>query len=100
MESIHRSSGIRKMIKAYYIFSTKETFPPKTHNLLKLSSLSGLMLEKRQELLFADVNRFNIAARYPDIKEDLYKIAGKDFTKKYLDEINESIQWIKSQIIL
>jgi len=92
--------SLEKIIKAYYIFNTQEIFPPKTHNLLRLSSLSGLVLEKKQELFFAEVNRFNIAARYPDIKEDLFKIAGKDFTKKYLDEIYESIQWIKYLIIL
>jgi HEPN domain-containing protein len=89
---------LEKALKAIYIQSTNDKTPPKIHNLIKLSSLSKLILSSEQLELFDDVNEFNIEARYSDFKDELYKIATKQFTLDYLNKIKEHYKWLKSRI--
>ncbi len=72
--------------------------PPKIHNLRKLASLSNLTLTEDQELFLDRINTFQIEARYAEAKNELYKIATKDFTSDNLKEIKENFLWLKSLI--
>ncbi|MFW5701950.1 MAG: HEPN domain-containing protein, partial [Bacteroidota bacterium] len=87
-----------KLMKAIYIERTGDLFPPKTHNLLKLLKFIGLDASQSQLEFFADVNRFNISARYPDYKEDFRKIATEEFARHYINGIQEQYRWLKSQM--
>jgi HEPN domain-containing protein len=90
---------LEKILKAYYSSRHNQT-PPKTHNLVKLCEMSGLTQDTQTLNLLDEINEFNIEARYPDAKFDLYKRCDKDFTLSYLQKIKELYQWIKSQIML
>lgn len=88
---------LEKISKAYYVSILGST-PPKTHNLIKLSEHSGLTKDDEKLKLFDEINEFNIEARYPDIKFDLYKKCNKEFAMYYLTRIEELFHWIKSEI--
>jgi HEPN domain-containing protein len=90
--------ALEKLMKALYIEITHDLFPLKTHNLLKLLKLIGLDATQSQLEFFADVNRFNISTRYPDYKEDFSKIATEEFTRHYINGIQEQYQWLKSRM--
>lgn len=88
---------LEKIIKAYFV-SVLGSIPPKTHNLVKLSEISGLTTDVNRLKLFDEINEFNIEARYPDSKFDLYKKCNKNFSEYYLTKIEELYKWIKSEI--
>ncbi len=90
--------SLEKILKAHFIKSTDNLVPPKTHNLLKLAKLSGISLDEEQLELLADMNRFQIEARYPRYKNDLNKIATRDFTDNYFKKIKDIFKWLMSQI--
>jgi HEPN domain-containing protein len=88
---------LEKITKIHFVSIIGST-PPKTHNLIKLSELSGLTKDIEKLKLFDEINEFNIEARYPDIKFDLYKKCNQEFAKFYKSKIEELFQWIKSEI--
>ena len=88
---------LEKIVKAYFV-SVLGTTPPKTHNLVKLAEMSGLTTDVNKLNLLDEINEFNIEARYPDTKFDLYKKCNKDFSESYLTKIKELYKWIKSEI--
>lgn len=89
---------LEKALKAFYVKHSNNLIPPKTHNLLKLAELSKLELTHEQAKFFADVNRFQIEARYAEFKIELYKIATEEFTLNNFNKIKEYYKWLKSLI--
>jgi HEPN domain-containing protein len=88
---------LEKLLKAYYCKNRKAHAPYK-HNLLLLAEEAGLKLSgERRELLEA-VNRFNIEARYPDLKFEFYKMCTQSFTKGYVRRIREMYKWLSEKI--
>lgn len=70
--------SLEKILKAVVVKATKE-FPPKSHNLLRLTELGKIELGHELIELFEELNRFQLSARYPDEKFTLYSIAQKRF---------------------
>jgi len=89
---------IEKLLKAFWVKFNESNFPPKTHNLLKLSEEAGLELSEEQLLLLHTVNRFQIETRYPDYKQDFSKECTMDFAQEYLSKIKEFYQCIHKTI--
>ncbi len=89
---------IEKILKALFVQKNNELTPPKIHNLLKLVQLSDIKLNKEQQLFLEIVNNFNIEGRYPEIKNEFYKTANKEFTNIHYSKIKECYHWLKSQI--
>ena len=89
---------IEKILKALFVQKNNELTPPKIHNLLKLVQLSDIKLNKEQQLFLEIVNNFNIEGRYPEIKNEFYKTANKEFTNIHYSKIKEYYHWLKSQI--
>jgi len=89
---------LEKTLKAYYV-AKKGEHPPYTHSLLKLAELSGIHLVEEEKDFLMEVTRFNIRARYPEQKFQFYKRATKRFAEKYLGEIEEWLNWLKSEIV-
>jgi HEPN domain-containing protein len=89
---------VEKAIKAAYVLNNNNKIPPKTHNLLKLANNSNLNLSDDQKLLLKEISSFNIEARYPQYKQEFYKVCTKEFTVYYFDKIKEIFKWIKSHI--
>ncbi len=90
--------ALEKVLKALYVKSNLNKVPPKIHNLRKLSVLSNLDLTEDQQLFLDKINIFQIEARYAQAKNELYKIATKEFTFDNLKEIKENFLWLKSLI--
>jgi len=88
---------LEKVLKAIYIQNHAD-IPPRTHNLLLLAKSTNLNLSEEQLKILADVNSFNIEARYPDYKLNYYKICSKEFTKEYFTKIKELYTWILSNL--
>jgi HEPN domain-containing protein len=89
---------VEKAVKAVFVLNNDNKIPPKTHNLLKLAKNSNLDLSKEQELLFKEISSFNIEARYPQYKQEFYKLCNREFTIKYFNKIKDIFKWIKYHI--
>ena len=87
---------VEKLIKAYY-WKNKNEEPPYIHNLLKLSSSSGLnsILSEIQNNLLYKLMPLNIEARYPTIKDEIYRTLSKDYCETIFRETQEFLQWMK-----
>lgn len=88
---------IEKILKAHYLKNNLKN-PPKTHDLVYLSSKSGIQFNNEQIDFLDRLNFFQIEARYPDYKMEIYKTCSKDFTNSFFYESKEFFKWIKSKI--
>ena len=79
---------LEKTLKALYT-KRKNEFPPRTHDLLRLSAMIGLDLDDETLDFLDSVNTFNISTRYPDEKLRFYRLCTKDFTSANFDRIKE-----------
>jgi HEPN domain-containing protein len=70
------------ILKAFVVKDTKET-APKIHNLARLEEMTELNLSSEEIKFLAQVNEFNMEARYPDVKFAFYKMCDKKFTDGY-----------------
>lgn len=86
-----------KLLKAYYV-KIVNTNVPRIHNLLRLTELSKLDLSQKDKDFLTKLTGFNINARYPDYKLKIYKICNREFTKKFIDKIEEFKKWIIKKI--
>jgi len=88
---------LEKILKALVVKNKKKN-PEHIHNLLILAEDAGAKLNDKEKDLLDDINRFNIRARYPDIKLKFYKLCTKDYTVKYLKEIKSFYQFLCQEI--
>lgn len=88
---------IEKTLKAFYV-RDKQEMPPKIHNLVKLAENTKLSLTEDQCAFLADVNDFNIEARYPDAKFSFYQTCTSEFTEGQFSKIKEMYKWLLSQM--
>jgi HEPN domain-containing protein len=90
---------LEKALKAIFVQYSNNQVPPKIHNLTKLARLSNLNLTKEQIDFLEDVNDFQIEGRYPEYKNEMYKIATKQYSEENFKKIKEYYKWFKSQLI-
>jgi len=88
---------LEKVLKACYV-NTKQHFPPKIHDLVRLAFLAGVELDDETLDFLDSVNTFNIATRYPDEKFKFYKVCTYEFTAYNFERIKEVFQWICQRI--
>ncbi len=88
---------LEKILKALVIQERRKQ-APYTHNLIFLAGLTKLDLSQDTINLLIEVNRFNIRARYPDIKFEFYKACDKKYTEKYLKEIKNLYKFLCQKI--
>ncbi|MCM8774708.1 MAG: HEPN domain-containing protein [Candidatus Omnitrophica bacterium] len=77
---------LEKILKALVV-QNKNKHPEPIHNLLVLLEETGIKLEKEEIEFLAEVNKFNIRARYPDYKLSFYKLCTYKYTKPRLEKI-------------
>jgi len=65
--------------------------------LLRLAEKGGLNLTNKQKDLLDEVSGFNIRVRYDDYKREFHKKCTADFTKGYIDKIEDFRKWIKKK---
>jgi HEPN domain-containing protein len=79
---------LEKILKAAVTKNTGE-HARLTHNLLVLSEDANLGILKEDINFLAEVNKFNIKARYPDYKLAFYKTCDKKYTKDRIKKIKK-----------
>jgi HEPN domain-containing protein len=87
---------LEKGLKAFFVKDNENRMPPKTHNLVKLAEKTTIPLNAELKLFLDEVNDFNLEVRYPEYKQEFYKICTKKFAEEYLNKIKEHYKWIKS----
>lgn len=85
---------IEKLLKAYYTI-IKGDQPPFIHDLLRLAEKADLKLTDSQMDKLDTITTFNIRARYDDHKLRFYKKCTKEYTEKWINEIEEFVKWTK-----
>lgn len=88
---------LEKILKALVVQKTKKQ-APYTHNLSFLVEVGKINLSKNEEEFLKDMNRFNIRARYPDVKFEFYNLCDKKFTENYLKKIKNLYQILCQKI--
>ena len=88
-----------KALKAVVASVTNEV-PPKIHDLGKLAMKSGVFdsLSDEQRLFLADLEKFQIEARYPSYKIKLAKTLSLSKCQQMLRETEEFLCWIKQRL--
>ncbi|MGD9159751.1 MAG: HEPN domain-containing protein [Desulfobacteraceae bacterium] len=88
---------LEKLLKALYIQNLSDT-PPFIHDLLRLAENSHLSLTEYQKDILDTITTFNIRARYDDYKMEFHKKCSKEFTNKWIDNIEVMTKWIKEKL--
>jgi HEPN domain-containing protein len=88
---------IEKLLKACYT-TNKGDQPPYIHDLVRLAEKAGLKLTASQMDKLDTITTFNIRARYDDHKLLFYKKCTKEYTEKWIIEIEELVKWIKRML--
>ena len=88
-----------KALKAT-IASISSTVPPKTHDLIRLAELGGVIddLSEAQSDLLEELNPLNIEARYPDHKASIASVLTPEKTANLLSETRDLLCWIKRKL--
>ncbi len=88
---------IEKSLKAHWVNIFDET-PPKIHDLVRLATKTNIELGKFDLDFLDELNKFNLEARYPDYKQEMYRICTEEYTTLIFEKIIELFQWLKSQL--
>ncbi len=89
---------LEKTLKAFFVYVNNNRIPPKIHNLVKLAEMSSLELSDEYLSFLDDMNEFNIEVRYPEYKNEFYKLCTREFSEKYFTKMKEVKKWLESQI--
>ncbi|MHB1685954.1 MAG: HEPN domain-containing protein [Ignavibacteriaceae bacterium] len=89
---------LEKLLKAVFVKNNDNKIPPKLHNLVRLSEISLVDIDENKKVILDKINDFNIEVRYPEYKNEFYKICTKEFAEENINLIKELYQWLKSQI--
>jgi len=88
---------IEKLLKACFV-KTAGADAPLSHNLNLLAQKAGLALSEEQTDLCADINTFNINARYEDYKREFKAKCTREYALLYAGRIKELRTWIKRKL--
>ena len=90
---------IEKLLKALYV-KLNETIPPFTHNLLYLTEKTNIVdqFEENQKDFLDSLQSFNIRARYPADKDELFKLINLEKSKKIITNTKKFVKWIKNRL--
>ncbi|MDX1909890.1 MAG: HEPN domain-containing protein [Saprospiraceae bacterium] len=89
---------LEKLLKAHFVQDNVSNHPPRTHNLVRLSTLTMLTFST-EELLFLDkMNDFQLEGRYPDYQFMIFKICDRTYTEELLAKIEKIREWLLKQL--
>lgn len=86
--------ALEKALKGVF-HKTKNTIPPKTHNLIYLLNKIGIKPAIAVAEFIIELSEANIATRYPEEMSKLTAIYTKEKTSTILDSTLEALEWIK-----
>ncbi|MFH0800728.1 MAG: HEPN domain-containing protein [Pseudomonadota bacterium] len=85
--------SMEKRLKGMVVQTTGE-FPPRTHDLLKLSVLARVSLDTATETFLRRLTNYYIGTRYPEEVSELAKQVDKTLAKEYFERTKEIIKWL------
>jgi HEPN domain-containing protein len=89
--------ALEKAIKGLIVQRTG-TFPPRIHNLLRLSEVAALELTSEQAEFLGELSAYYIQSRYPEEIDALGKSVSKSLSAKSLKKTQEVVAWLISTI--
>lgn len=78
---------IEKLLKAVFVKNNDNKIPPKLHNLVRLAELSLIEIDEERKILLDKINDFNIEVRYPEYKNEFYKICTREYAQENINHI-------------
>jgi HEPN domain-containing protein len=87
---------IEKLIKATVVKSIND-HAPFTHDLTKLADLSNLEFTEEQLDWLDTITAFNLNARYESYKQAFYIKCTPEYSKEWIDKIQNLRTWIKDK---
>lgn len=85
------------MLKAVIVSRTGQ-FPPRIHDLLRLSQVAGLTLDEHREKLLGRLSAYYIETRYPQEVQTLMREVDKRLADDMLTETKEMLEWLEQQM--
>lgn len=89
--------ALEKALKSLFC-KKKSQHAPYTHNLLGLVEKIGIILTETDLQVLAEINEFNLEARYPDEKYSLLERATFVLATQYLREAERIQSWIFEEL--
>jgi len=86
--------ALEKIIKT--ILVEKGKLPPKSHDLIYLAKLAGIILDNNQSENLRAITRHYFIVRYPDLNKKFYR--NKNVTEKTLNKTKEFYQWFLKEL--
>jgi HEPN domain-containing protein len=86
--------ALEKMIKAC-ITKKSNDVPPKIHDLVRLAEIAGLQIDPMQKVFLSEINRFNLAGRYPESKDEL---PDEKNAKRLMSETEAVVTWLQQKL--
>lgn len=91
---------LEKLLKAHWVKDNIEDYPPRIHNLIRLSNQIQLEFTQDDLLLLDKMNDFQMEGRYPDYHFTIYQICTLEYTEEILSEVNRIRIWLINQLPL
>ncbi len=91
---------LEKLLKAHWVKDNTEDYPPRIHNLIRLSNQIQLEFTQDDLLLLDKMNDFQMEGRYPDYHFTIYQICTLEYTEEILSEVNRIRIWLTNQLPL
>ncbi len=88
---------IEKLLKAHYVKKHKK-HPLFTHDLLRLTQKTGLVLTEEQEEWFDEISTFNLNTRYDNYKQEFRNRCTLEFTTDWIKNIETLRLWLINQL--
>jgi HEPN domain-containing protein len=89
--------SVEKLLKALVVQNTKK-FPPKIHDLVKLSNIADIDVESDQKEFLAKLNYYYLETRYPNELSEISKQIKKDTALTFLKNTKKLLKWLKSKV--
>ncbi len=86
--------SVEKLLKALYE-AILDKIPPKTHNLIYLSTIIDLKVPENHLKTLESLNDLSIVTRYPEDMDGLIKAFKKKRVEEYLQRTKALLKWLK-----
>jgi HEPN domain-containing protein len=87
--------SVEKLLKSIYMKQKKE-FPPRIHNLFRLSELIDKSFFSEDHLLFfSELSLYYIESRYPENLEKMNELNSRVKAKEILKKTREVTKWLR-----
>ena len=90
--------ALEKTIKATFL-SRKKKFAPPVHDLIYLVKKLDIALDSEKLTQLAEINTFNIRARYEDYKREFFKKATSEYALKWIQISKNLLVFFKNKYV-